>query len=157
MVELKMTPRQYAIFKSRLLYGVANDLVNALVRNCPKGKTGHLQESIAVVKDGSVLKIQMAEHWKYLEFGTPPHIIEAKGKANGGADALAFSGSGGDLGWRDGKRVSINKVNGKTVITNAVLRKKVHHPGTRPQPFIRNTLRNQLQGIIENNLKRLTE
>jgi len=50
----------------------------------------------------------------YLEFGTDPHTIEPKGKENGGADILAWSGPSGGF-----------------VIGESVFASKVNHPGSK--------------------------
>lgn len=59
---------------------------------------------------------------------TPPHIIRPKDKK-----ALHWGGKGGPVV------------------------KKVEHPGTRPQPFVRNTFRNNLSDIINKNLLRISK
>jgi len=65
-----------------------------------------------------------------LNHNTAPHIIRPKNKK-----ALSWtSGKGGG-----GKRY---------------FAKVVHHPGTRPQPFIRTVFDTKLKDIIVNNLKR---
>lgn len=74
--------------------------------------TGRLRQSIKVVTtSNNELDVFMAEYWKFVEFGTNPHIIRPQGKA------LKFKTSSG-----------------------TVFAKVVHHPGTRPNPFIRTTL-----------------
>jgi hypothetical protein len=50
----------------------------------------------------------------YLEFGTDPHIIEPKGKDNGGANVLAWKGTSGGF------------VTGGTIFAT-----KVKHPGSK--------------------------
>ena len=106
--------------------GVGNDFTNALVENAPQGKTGDLSNSImleSVSEDGTII-ISMNETGKLVEFGTPPHVIEAK--------------NGKSLHWKD--------KNGRDVFA-----KKVFHPGTRPNPFIRGTLNTQLEPIMARN------
>ena len=70
--------------------------------------------------------ISMVGYAVYVEFGTPPHIIRPK---NGKA-----------LHWKSG---------GKNVFA-----KSVQHPGTRPQPFIRTTMRLDLPKIAMANARR---
>jgi len=98
---------------------IANRLRNELVLKCPVD-TGILRNSIKVKPSEEGLIIWMAEYGKWIEFGTPPHIISPKNKK-----ALKF------------------KVGGKEVIV-----KKVKHPGTRPNPFVRTAINTKLQNII---------
>ena len=107
------------------LEGVANDMRNVLVRTCPVDK-GRLKTSIKVkVKDG-VLTFYMVDYAVYVEFGTKPHIIKPKTKKS--------------LAWKDGNR--------------KVFAKSVQHPGTRPQPFIRNAFYHKLAAIVAENAER---
>lgn len=83
--------------------------------------TGKLKASIrATINEQGDIIITMDDVGKYIEFGTPPHIITAK--------------NGKSLHWKSG---------GKDVFA-----KTVNHPGTRPFPFIRSTFRNELLKII---------
>ena len=130
MVEtVEMTMTQYKAFLKNLKFGIANDLVNALVRRVAVDK-GLLKQSIRYNVKGNIIEIVMLDTGLHVEFGTPPHIIKAKGKANGGADALHFG---------TGKGVTVKSVN---------------HPGTRPQPFIRPTVRGDLPQIVLDNVRR---
>lgn len=101
---------------------IALELSNELKLATPVD-TGRLRNSIKVFIEGQTLKIFMAEHGLFVEFGTLPHTITPKNKK-----ALAFNG---------------------TVV------KKVNHPGTRPNNFIRRTLRRKLPGIITKNIQRV--
>lgn len=96
---------------------------NALVRACPVD-TGVTRNSIRVSVRGESLTVRMNEEGKWIEFGTPPHVIKPKSRK-----ALKF------------------KAGGETVFA-----KEVHHPGTRPNPFIRNTIQTKLPKIIEEEL-----
>jgi HK97 gp10 family phage protein len=101
------------------------NLRNELVSIAPVD-TGRLRSSIKVVPQGNnVIMISMPDYALYVEFGTAPHIIRPK-------NAKA-------LHWQTG---------GKDVFA-----KIVHHPGTQPQPFIRNTLRHKLGQIIGQSLQ----
>lgn len=72
--------------------------------------TGRLRQSIQVrVENNRVTVGPDTEYAEYVEFGTKPHVIEPKNKK-----ALAF------------------KVGGQMVVV-----KKVNHPGTKAQPFVR--------------------
>lgn len=123
--EIQMSKEQFRRFVKTLKHGIANDIVNALVRRVPVD-TGNLRNSITYRVDGKDIEIHMADYGRYVEFGTAPHIIKPVNKK-----ALSF------------------KVDG-----NKVLTKEVHHPGTRPQPFIRPTLRVDLPNIIQDNMRR---
>lgn len=73
--------------------------------------TGRMRQSIAVRKQGQDIVIgPNTEYAGYVEFGTKPHVIEPKP----GKKALAF------------------KMGGNTVIV-----RRVKHPGTKAQPFVR--------------------
>ena len=105
------------------MFDIANDLRNELVRVCP-ADTGILRNSIEVRPEGMTLIISMVRYGEYVEYGTSPHLILPTKKK-----ALAF------------------KVEGKKIVV-----KKVSHPGTRPNPFIRSTIHTKLPGIIQNRL-----
>jgi hypothetical protein len=77
----------------------------------------------------------MPDYAMYVEFGTPPHVIEAKN-----AKALHF---------KDGAIASSLGFSGDDVFL-----KRVHHPGTAPNPFLRQTLLSKFPQIVENALSR---
>lgn len=110
---------------------IANDLKNVLVQTAPTDK-GTLRLSIDVVYEPLTeeLVVSMADHWKYVEFGTNPHIILPKDKK-----ALAW-----------GKNIGAGK--------KEFVAKKVMHPGTRPQPFLRSALFKDLREIVEMNAEK---
>lgn len=103
----------------RALPNIAIRMQNELILASPVD-TGRLRNSIKVKPTNEGLIIWLVEYAKFVEFGTPPHIITPKTKK-----ALKF---------KVGKKI--------------FLRKKVRHPGTRPNPFIRNTIQNKLKNII---------
>lgn len=111
---------------------IALEIENELKLEAPVNKNteardrSNLRRSIIVNVTKKGIQINMDEYGKYVEFGTPPHVITPK---NG--KALAFM------------------VGGKKIIV-----KKVNHPGTRPNNFIRRTLRAKLPGIIQRNMER---
>ena len=107
----------------RALPSIARRFQNLLKTVCPVD-TGRLKNSIKVKVIGKGLRISLVEYGREVEFGTPPHVITPKK-----AKALKF------------------KSGGKTIFT-----KVVHHPGTRPNPFIRNSIRNELPKIIREEL-----
>lgn len=105
----------------KALPDIARRMQNELTLIAPVD-TGRLKNSIKVKVGGEGIVIWMVEYGKYIEFGTPPHIIKPKDK-----QALKFKVKRG----------------GKNIFA-----KEVKHPGTRPNPFIRNTIQNKLQNII---------
>jgi len=104
----------------RALPRIAIRLQNELILAAPVD-TGRLRNSIRVEANGNILTITMVDYAFYVEFGTPPHIIKPKDK-----QSLKFK-AGGDQ----------------------VFAKIVKHPGTRPNPFIRNTIRNKIGQIVQ--------
>ena len=103
----------------KAIFDIARRLQNELKLKCPVD-TGRLKSSIKVKSYEKGLIIWMVEYGKFVEFGTPPHIINPNEKK-----ALKF------------------KMDGKNVIV-----KKVKHPGTRPNPFIRTAITTKLREII---------
>lgn len=95
-----------------------------LIKTVPVDK-GLLKNSISVSINGNKINISMLDYWKHVEYGTPPHIIRPVNKK-----ALKFSVGGND-----------------------VFAKEVHHPGTRPQPFVRPLFRNKLGSLIKQALE----
>ena len=104
----------------RAIPRIAIRIQNELVLASPVD-TGRLRNSIVVKPVGNSLIISMVDYAFYVEFGTPPHIIKPKDK-----HALKFKAGGEN-----------------------VFAKEVHHPGTRPNPFIRNTIRNKISKIVQ--------
>ena len=95
-------------------------LEGGLAKECPVDN-GDLRNSIDVsVVDGKLL-VKMHEYGVYVEYGTLPHVIEAK-------NAKA-------LHWKSG---------GKDVFA-----KRVNHPGTAPNPFIRRTFFSKFNSFVE--------
>ncbi len=103
----------------KAIFPIAVRLQNELLLTCPVD-TGRLRNSIKVNSSKEGLTIFMAEYGKFVEFGTPPHVIKPVNKK-----ALKF------------------KAGGKDIIV-----KKVKHPGTRPNPFVRTAINTKLRGII---------
>lgn len=129
---------------------IALRLQNELIIICPVDK-GLLRLSIkvGVASNGQGLIIWMNETGKWVEFGTPPHTIKAKpGKF------LVIPKAGGRLSKRKGKWRTKFKFGGKEHIDDVIFVKEVKHPGTRPNPFIRNTIQNKLANIIKEELLR---
>ncbi len=118
----------------RALFNIARRLQNELVIKCPVD-TGRLRNSIKVKPQGKGLLISMADYGRMVEFGTPPHIINAKSK-----EALHWHQEKGKTQHGHPHSSSLKK--------GASFAKSVKHPGTRPNPFIRNTIQNKLRLII---------
>jgi hypothetical protein len=112
-------------FKERIAFGFVNSLKEKLVPGHGKD-TGYLKANIIFKYFNNQIIVEMPYRAAYLEFGTPPHIIRAK--------------DSGSLHW---------KSNGKDIFA-----KLVHHPGTRPYPFIRMTCEKDLKKIIEEAAKK---
>jgi len=126
-----LTSETFEVGWAKALEGIGNDLMNALVDVVPVD-TGRLKNSIVYNVEGDTITVEMADYGLYVEFGTAPHIIKPKNKKA--------------LHWKSGTPGSTGR--------GDVFAKVVHHPGTTPQPFIRNTLHNKLPGIIEDNIER---
>jgi hypothetical protein len=97
--------------------------------------TGYLKGNITYQVDDDSIIYKMPDYAMYVEFGTPPHVIEAKN-----AKALHF---------KDGAIASSLGFSGDDVFL-----KRVHHPGTAPNPFLRQTLLSKFPQIVENALSR---
>jgi len=124
MPEKRMTWSEFLSRWMLMIEGVSNDFMNVLVNTCPVD-TGNLKQQLDVrIGPNGEGIISMPEYGYYIEFGTAPHIIRPKNKK-----ALFWKGADHPV-------------------------KVVRHPGTRPQPFIRNAIATQLKGIIIDNLKR---
>jgi len=108
----------------KTLWLIGNDLVNELVKTCPVD-TGRLKNSIKFKPntDGTIT-ISMADYGEIVEFGSLPHVIRPKNKSS-----LKFNTPEG-----------------------TVFAKKVNHPGTTPQPFIRRAMQRKLPEILRKRL-----
>lgn len=136
-------PKRWQNFK----IGLAIDLVAALKNRAPGVR---LKQSIKYRIVGNTIEISMVGYAVYVEFGTPPHIIRPKNKK-----ALAFARAGGRrVQHADGKVSTEFTYGGKTIQTDAVIVKEVHHPGTRPNPFIRTTFALDFPRIVQKNIER---
>lgn len=115
----------------------AKELASAIQQRAPTGKTGEYKDSIQAVplagfngNTNQLVGIQVTKsknawaivadwYWRFIEFGTRPHTIEAKKMP-----ALVFN------------------VGGRTIST-----KQVNHPGTAAHPHIFNTYREMRKRI----------
>ena len=107
---------------------VQESLKDKLTREHGKD-TGLLQSSIIGEVKGHTIEISMAEHGKYIEFGTPPHMPPVEELKEWARRKLGDE----KLAW---------------AVAYAIKRR-----GTRPYPFIRNTFNNEVTNIIKTNLK----
>ena len=114
----------------KALPAIARRMQNELMLVAPVS-TGRLKNSIKVKSTTEGIIIAMVDYAKFVEFGTLPHIIKPKSKK-----ALKFE---------IGKKA---RLEGTKKGKDIVFAKEVHHPGTRPNPFIRNTIQNKLKKII---------
>ncbi len=105
---------------------IANRIQSELMINCPVN-TGRLRNSIKVKAIKGGILIWMASYGQEVEFGSSPHIIKPVNKK-----ALKFKSE-----------------------KDTVFAKVVHHPGTRPNPFIRNTLQIKLKQIVTEELQKV--
>lgn len=103
----------------KAIFDIARRLQNELILTAPVD-TGRLRNSIKVIPQGKGLLIWMVNYGKFVEFGTPPHVIAPTEKK-----ALKFRSEGTEI-----------------------IVKKVQHPGTRPNPFIRTAITTKLRNII---------
>jgi len=130
----------------------AKELIGMRMRNELSIKapwdTGNLSTKIKYDVEGENIVFSMPIYGLYVEYGTDPHIIRPKNKK-----ALAFAKSGGQrVKHNDGTVSTKLSYGGKTVMTDAVIVKEVHHPGTTPQPFVRPAFHQKLLDIVTNSL-----
>jgi hypothetical protein len=106
-------------------------MAQEFAQSAPKD-TGNLARSfpgtLQVKED--VISYTLPEYAKFVEFGTRPHIILPKNKTS-----LKFKVAGGQ----------------------EILTKRVEHPGTRPNPFIRDTFNRKAEDNIKKSIKILME
>jgi HK97 gp10 family phage protein len=110
---LRQTAQQSQVTTHQVLVQAANQILAEMEVRVPV-KSGKLRGSLAIRVDTNKVTIgpneAVAPYAGYVEFGTGPHIIEPKNPGG----------------------VLVFKMNGMTVYA-----KKVHHPGTKPQPYVR--------------------
>ena len=99
------------VIQGTLLY-IAVEAEGITRREAPV-KSRYLRSSITYFANGMVSGVQTkAPYWKYIEYGTEPHIIKPKTK--------------GFLAWEEDKKWHYAK--------------QVKHPGTDPNPFVKRAL-----------------
>ena len=127
-----ISARQKEVFVEGLIF----DVVTALKQRCPVDN-GELRASIKGMRTFNGAEISMLDYAKYVEYGTPPHIIRPNKRK-----ALKFE---------PGRKQRLESGRGSK---REVFAKEVRHPGTRPQPFIRPVFRDDMLKIITDNAKR---
>ena len=125
----------------KAMFHIARRVLNELVLTCPIDGS-RLVNSIKVIPVEGGLIISMAEQGKWVEFGTPPHIIKAK--------------PGKVLHWHKTKgRTQHSHPHSKEMAKDAFFAKEVKHPGTRPNPFIRTVIQTKLATIIKEEIMKV--
>ncbi|WP_096024356.1 HK97 gp10 family phage protein [Campylobacter lanienae] len=108
-----------SIYK-RFIFRVASEVVNNAKEIAPY-KTGNLKKDIKVIsyshKKAVIGNTKLAPYAKFVHFGTKPHMIKVKK-----ARALANKKSG------------------------IIFGKKVNHPGTKENPYLKNALDSYIKG-----------
>lgn len=131
------------LFERKILQAYVDALneAGALVRDTAKiyapVDNGPLHDSIFFRIDENTMRGEVyteLEYAPHVEYGTVAHVIEPKEKK-----ALAFE--------VDRKQRLTKVAQGKSAKPNMVIVKKVNHPGTRAQPFMRPALDANKQNI----------
>jgi hypothetical protein len=131
MTEIKVKRSEFKARMNKFRQLVGLNLVNELIRVAPVD-TGFLRNNIKSRVVGNDVVISMPEYWLYLEFGTGLYgPSKAKYKI--------VPKNAKSLHWKE---------KGKDFFA-----KEVWHPGIRPYPFVRNTLRTKLSSIISSSLR----
>lgn len=118
---LRQSAQNSEVTTHEVLVSSANYIKSDMESRVPV-RTGRLKQSIAIkVETDRVIIGPNTDYAWYVEHGTGPHVIEAKkGKA------LAWRGSNG-----------------------MVYAKRVNHPGTKPNPFVRPAFEDWVDGLGE--------
>jgi len=127
----------------RALVKVAYDMEAEAKKLCPVDM-GRLRNSITTKITGNKIILGAGTKYApYVEFGTAPHEIKPKTKK-----ALAFEYTPAIGGRKERLKAGIPKSKaGKMIV------KKVMHPGTEPQPFIRPALHKGAHIFLEKRLR----
>ena len=109
---LKQTAQQSQVTTQQVLIQASNHILAEMEARVPV-KTGNLRHSLGIKVEADRVIIgpdeALAPYAGYVEFGTRAHVIEPKRKGG----VLVFT------------------INGRKVVT-----RKVHHPGTKPHPYV---------------------
>jgi HK97 gp10 family phage protein len=130
---LRQSGRQSEANSMEVLVNSANYMKAEMEMRVPV-RTGRLRQSIQIRIEGNKVIIgPETEYDAYVEFGTAPHEIRPKNKK-----ALAFKSGG-----------------------NTIIVKKVNHPGTKAQPYVRPAFeawRARLgEDVAKNNVKEIKD
>lgn len=105
-------------------------LLQSELKKAAPAVSGRLRQSIKVrVASDGTLEIFMVDYWKNVEFGTNPHTVDPDDLKKWAKRKLGNE----DLAYKVAERIRLF--------------------GTRPNPFIRNTLNTKLPNIIEQIIK----
>ncbi len=119
---------QERVARDDVLEPIGRDLAQRTRDRAPVGRTGRFRRNIVHEVRNGKLRIGMVKGyymgfiWRFLEFGTERHPIIAKRQRTS---------------QRTGRRTRSRR--GALVLASGeqVFGPRVHHPGTRPKPFIR--------------------
>ena len=112
-----------ADFKDELTKTFGFMIAQEFMKAAPKN-TGTLARSFpgTMKAENDVISFNLPNYFPHVEFGTLPHIIRPKNKK-----ALFWKGAEHPM-------------------------KLVHHPGTKPNPFVRNTINTKTEEILRKSL-----
>jgi len=131
-------------YKKAMLHFIANRTLDDLKRRVAED-TSKTRKKLNYKIKGNEIIFYGPEHCKWLEFGTPPHVIRPKN-----AKALTIPSKGGRIVKKGGKAHTQFSYGGKTITTNKItFAKEVYHPGTRPQPFLRPAFWNDVPDSVK--------
>jgi hypothetical protein len=112
------------------LTSVGADAVRAVAPRGPERDPPqpHLADNVITYitgtgRDLSGFVVLNVPHGLFVEVGTPPHVIQARGRDNGGADALYWKGA-----------------------DHPVF--SVQHPGTKPNPLLRKVAMGAIRSVL---------
>jgi len=95
---------------------IAETVAGSAARHCPGRPSGPLVQSIRTDPTDQGADVSIGtDHWSYMEYGTPPHVIEAGPRPEGARGALSWPGAEHPVG-------------------------RVHHPGTPEYAMMRQAL-----------------
>jgi HK97 gp10 family phage protein len=110
---LRQASKESGITTQQVLIQAANHILAEMEARVPV-KTGNLRTSLGIKVESDRVTIgpneRQAPYGGYVEFGTKPHVIRPKNPSG----------------------VLVFKINGQKVFA-----KKVNHPGTQAQPYVR--------------------
>lgn len=123
-----LSKRLHAIENGRvILHKLQLDTTAEAKRLVPR-KTGNLGRSITpgALTNSDALVVARARYARYVELGTRPHVIRPRN-----AQALRFPAKGTPVTLSGRARTGAVRAGGAYAFA-----KEVHHPGTKPHPFL---------------------